>query len=541
MTSRRFLFTASLLAILIFTAANLLVQRWTPSARADLTENKLYTLSKGTQETLKDLTEPVELTFVYTASVGQAYPAVRAYAVRVREVLAAYKSQGGANLRVREIDPAPFSEAEDEALAAGLVAVDTDGGDPLYFGVIGRNSVDDERVIPFLAPEQETRLEYDLTRMLARLDRPRPPRVGLLTTLPGMAAVTDEAGYSILREMKKSFGVEPIDPSFTSLPEGMDILMLAHPPTLSDWQLWQIDQFILRTGRALILIDPSAKTAQGSGPFNLTNRQIRSDLAIFETVWGVALSDDAVADTQTALSIEADAGDGRTTVLRHPLFLSVPPALMSRSNLVTADLNRSVNLGAPGELILSEGVAGRPEALMETGPTPSAIPADEAALDMSAQDALQAYVPGDAPAILAARVTGALVTAFPAGRPTLDLPADPVFGELARADAANALPHQTTSDVDAEIIILADADLLDDALHVDLNTGVPFADNAALILNALDSLSGGSDLMSLRARAPGLRPMRTVEEMREAAQLQFFAEQARLEQRLSVIQGRLQE
>ncbi|MEM8616833.1 MAG: ABC transporter, partial [Pseudomonadota bacterium] len=47
--------------------------------------------------------------------------------------------------------------------------------------------------------------------------------------------------------------------------------------------------------------------------------------------------------------------------------------------------------------------------------------------------------------------------------------------------------------------------------------------------------------MSLRARAPGLRPMRTVEEMREAAQLQFFAEQARLEQRLSVIQGRLQE
>ncbi|MEM7458365.1 MAG: GldG family protein [Pseudomonadota bacterium] len=542
MIPRRYLLLASVLLAAIFGAANLLAQSWFSGARADFTENSLFTLSDGTRATLNDLAEPIDLTFVYTRSVGQDFPAVRAYAVRVRELLDAYDTLGGVNVRLREIDPAPFSEAEDEALAAGLVAVDTNGGDPLYFGLIGRNAVDDERVIPFLAPEQESSLEYDITRMLARLDRPEPARIGLLSTLPGMNALTDEAGYAIRREMSKTFTVELIEENFIELPGELDVLMLAHPPELTDWQLWQIDQFVLRTGRALILLDPAAKTSQGTGPFNMTNRQIRSDLDRFSEVWGVSLADDAIADTQTALSIEADAGDGRTTVLQHPLFLSIPPALMSRVNIVTADLTRTVNLGAPGRLILMDGAPGRREILMQTGVAPSNIPADRAALDLSAGDAVAMYQATDIGAApLAVRVSGPLISAFADGAPPVDIPDDPIYAELARAAVEEAPPQMSTSAVDADIIIISDADMLDDGLHLDLQSGVPFADNITLILNALDSLSGGSELMSLRARAPGLRPMTTVDEMREAAQAQFFSEQARLETRLATSQQRMEE
>ena len=542
MTARRYLILASFLLIGIFAAGNLLAQSWFVGARADFTQNNLFTLSDGTQSTLKDLAEPIDLTFVYTRSVGQDFPAVRAYAVRVRELLQAYETLGGRNIRLREIDPAPFSEAEDEALAAGLVAVDTNGGDPLYFGLIGRNAVDDERVIPFLAPEQETSLEYDITRMVARLDRPEPARIGLLSTLPGMNALTDEAGYAMRREIGKSFSVELIDEQFTELPPEMDVLMLAHPPELTDWQLWQIDQFILRTGRALILLDPAAKTSQGTGPFNMTNRQIRSDLDRFAPVWGVRLSEDAIADAETALSIEADAGEGRTTILQHPLFLAIPPSLMSRENIVTADLSRTVNLGAPGRLILNDSAPGQREILMQTGPAPSDIPADRAAIELSAGETIGLYQASDIGAApIAVRVSGPLISAFADGAPPLDIPDDPIYAELARAAAAEAPPHQSASSVDADIIIVSDADMLDDGLHLDLQSGVAFADNVTFILNALDSLSGGSELMSLRARAPGRRPMVAVERMREAAQSRFFNEQARLESRLAVSQQRLEE
>lgn len=542
MSTRRYLVVASILLITVFGAANLLAQSWFSGARADFTENKLFTLSEGTKATLSELSEPIDLTFVYTRSVGQEFPAVRAYAVRVRELLEAYETLGGADIRLREIDPAPFSEAEDEALAGGLIAVDTNGGDPLYFGLIGRNAVDDERVIPFLAPEQETSLEYDITRMIARLDRPEPARIGLLSTLPGMNALTDEAGYTLRREMSKTFAVELIEENFTELPGEIDVLMLIHPPQLTDWQLWQIDQFVLRTGRALILLDPAAKTALGTGPFNMTNRQIRSDLDRFGPVWGVRLDEDAIADTETALSIEADAGEGRTTVLQHPLFLAVPPSLMSRDSIVTAELTRTVNLGAPGRLVLNDSAPGVREILLQTGPAPSRIPADRAAIEISAGDTVGLYQASDiGPAPLAVRVSGALISAFPDGAPVPDIPDDPIYAELARAAAEEAPPHMTTSAVDADIIFVSDADMLDDGLYLDLQSGIAFADNATFILNALDSLSGGSELMSLRARAPGRRPMETVDRMREEAQSRFFSEQARLEARLSTSQRRLEE
>lgn len=542
MTARRYILLASVLVMAVFAGANLLVQNGLSGARLDYTGGKLYTLSDGTRATLDKLSDPVELTFVYTRSVGQEFPSVQAYAVRVRELLQTYDNLAGGKVIFREIDPEPFSEAEDEALAAGLVAIDTNGGDPLYFGLIGRNSVDDERVVPFLAPERETSLEYDLTRMVARLDRPEPPRIGLLTTIPGMSTVTPEAGYVILQEMDKTFTVERIEEDFVTLPPEIDVLMMAHPPELSRWQLWQIDQFILRKGRALILLDPAAKTAQGTGPFNQVNRQIRSDLNVFEKAWGVALATDAIADTQTALPIEAEDEEGRASILKHPLFLSIPPGLMSEDSLITADLARALTLGAAGRLLLTEDAPGSREILLLSGPAPSYIPASSAANDLSASDTLAIYEPTpDGPAVLAVRLTGPLVSAFPDGAPPSEAVNDPIYGELARAAMEEALPHVSTSSVDAEIIILADADMLDDGLHLNMQTGVAFADNGAFVLNALDSLSGGSDLMSLRARAPGLRPMVRIDKMRAAAQEKYFDQQSRLEARLEMTQQRLEE
>ena len=148
MTNRFFTPLASALILIIFCLFSVLTQPLLSSWRTDLTEETLYTLSEGTISTLGNLTEPVDLTFVYTRRVGQDYPAVRAYAQRVRELLQAYQNKSGHQLRVREIDPTPFSKEEDRALAAGITAVQTNGTDPLYFGLIGRNTVDDERVIP---------------------------------------------------------------------------------------------------------------------------------------------------------------------------------------------------------------------------------------------------------------------------------------------------------------------------------------------------------------------------------------------------------
>lgn len=542
MKAKHYLIAATALTGIIFVSANLLVQNVFTGARIDFTENNLYTLSDATKTTLKTVAEPVDITFVYTRSTGQEFPAIRAYAARVRELLHVYESQSGGKIQVTEIDPVPFSPAEDQALAAGITAVDTNGSDPLYFGIIGRNSIDDQRVMPFLAPEREVTLEYDLTRMVARLDDPDPPRVGILSSLPGLTAPGGEGGYTLLRDIHKSFDVEPIAETFQSLPEDLDVLLVAQPPRLSPRQEWLIDQFVLRTGRAVFLVDPAAKTVANTGPFDISDAETASSLMALGEAWGVTLSEDAVADAASALPVPVDTGGGRIEELAHPLFLGIPAGDMNQDDLITADLSRTVNFGAPGAFTaddLAEGAELTP--LLTTGPSPSFIDATEAVTDMTPQQVLRQYQTEPAPLALAARLSGHLNTAFPQGAPAFDEPSDPMLAEIARAEAASALPHISESETEAQIVLIADVDFIADEFYIIPNEQIVVADNGALVLNALDALAGGGELSRLRSRAPSLRRMERIDRMRENAEAIYFRQQAALQDNLQTAQARLEE
>lgn len=540
MKGPRFLILSSILFAVIFGAGNLLMQPLLSTVRIDFTQHGLYTLSDGTRQTLKNLAEPVDVTLVYSRTIGQDYPAIRAYAARVRELLDTYESTSGKQLRVKEINPAPFSSAEDEALAAGITAIETNGSDPLYFGLIGRNAVDDERVIPFLAPERETSLEYDLTRMIDRLDNPSRARVGILSSLPGMSARDSAAGYTLLENISKSFDVEQIALDFIELPKDMDVLLLAHPPELTERQAWLIDQYLLRSGRAVILVDPAAKTAVGNAFEN--GRMPRSDLGPFAQAWGVKLDTNAVADVESALPVPIENANGRVDILNHPLFPAPPATAMSQTDITTSDLARAINFGAPGALDASQLKEGLTfSSLVLTGPSPSFIDADMAAGNMTPADVLAAYKSQDAPLTIAGRLSGNLMSAFPSGPPVTPESTDPVITQLTQAAASQDLPHIPASETGAEIIIIADVDMLYDDFYVIPDSGLVTADNGAFVLNALDALSGGGDLARLRSRAASRRPMTLIEDMRATAEAEYFTEQRELEERLVEAQARLEE
>ncbi|MCA8900749.1 MAG: Gldg family protein [Hyphomonas sp.] len=542
MKSRTYLLGATVLMSVIFVSANLLTQKVLAGAQIDFTENGLFSLSKATRHTLTEIAEPIDLTLVYSRSVGQDYPAVRAYAARIRELLQAYQAGSGGRVRVREIDPSPFSPAEDEALAAGITALDTNGDDPLYFGIIGRNTIDDERIIPFLAPEREVTLEYDLTRMIARLDDPDPPRVGILTSLPGMAAPDSQGGYTLLQDIARSFEIVQVPEDFQSLPTNLDVLLVAHPPALSRRQEWLVDQYVLRKGRAVFLVDPAAKTAVAQGPFDISMAEGTSTLGLLGETWGVTLSEDAVADAAGALTVPVDMGDGRVEEQAHPLFIGAPAGDMNQDDLITADLTRIINFGAPGALLESDHPAGVIwSRLIETGPSPSYVDASEALGDMKPSDVLKAYETEPAPLTLAGRLSGHLRTAFPAGPPAFEEPEDPVMAELARAEAATAPPHIFESETDAELVFVSDVDFIANDFYIIPGREIAVADNGALVLNALDALAGGGELSRLRSRAPSLRPMSRIDDMRASAEAVYFRQQAELESSLATAQDRLSE
>ena len=531
----------SALVIAIFFLLNGLIQPRMASWRVDFSQGNQYTLSEGTKQTLGALAEPVDLTFAYSRTLGQDFPVIRAYAQRVRELLQTYENVGGRRLHLVEIDPAPFSTAEDEALAAGISAIPTGSGDPIYFGLIGRNAVDDELVIPFLDPEREATLEYDLTRLIARLDNPKPATIGIITDLQNFQGTGTETDYFVLREIAASYIVEPIAPDFLTIPDGVDILLIAHAANLTRRQTYLIDQFILEKGRALILVDPASKAAAASdGVFSTGNGLIRSDLGVLGEAWGINLLTGAVADATHALPIGVEE-DGSIIEMGQPLFIGIPRALMSSDDLVTAPLSLTLNLGAPGALQAFPPEGARFSTLVRTDDAPSFIDPELASTDMRPQDVVRAYEAEDGYLTIGGRLSGILPTAFPDGAPLADLPDDPIEAELLDLANSELGGHLGQSVEPAQIIILADADILDDGFYIDPRSGNPAGDNATFVLNALDNLAGGSALTNLRSRSPNQRPMSRIDRMRDVAQRKFFTEQAELEERLVLAQTRLEQ
>lgn len=162
--------SAGLLVIaLAFLGFNMLSGLTLQNARLDLTEQKLYTISSGTQRILESLDEPVTLHFFYSDSAAKDLTALRNYARRVEEMLMAYQRASNGKLRVEVIDPQPFSEDEDRAASFGLQAVPLDqSGGQLYFGLAGtRGQADNaQQVIPFFPLDQEEFLEYEISRLV---------------------------------------------------------------------------------------------------------------------------------------------------------------------------------------------------------------------------------------------------------------------------------------------------------------------------------------------------------------------------------------
>jgi ABC-2 type transport system permease protein len=522
-----FALAASLLAVLIFAGANLASWKWLAPARLDFTQNQLFTLSSSARKVVERLVEPVELELVYSRGLGADYPMVRAHAERVRELMKEIAARSGGKVKLRETDPEPFSETEDRITAAGLSPAPTDKGDPIYFGVIGSNSVDDRIAIPYLAPERDAMLEYELVRLIAQLDDPAPPKVAVISSLAAFQG--DGAGQGdafVLREMRRAFEILPVEPNFRALPAGTDVLMMVHPQPLDEWQSYVVDQFLMHHGRAIIAVDPVSRISlatQGRRVFP------SSGFGRLTETLGVTMGEDAAADRGLGLPIEVDVGGGRKTIEGQPLFPAAPRALMSASDPVTVDLSRAVNFGAPGSLQPSKNALAGFTPLVQTTGEAALIPSSIAMENPQPRVVMNYYKLAGGPLTLAARLSTSLKSAFPNGPPPFPIDEDPVVAELQAQEKARIEPYISTSQGAPQIILIADSDMFEDAFYINPQTGAPMADNAAFILNALDNLGGDEALTALRSRAPAARPMERVDNLRAAARERLYKEQERLE------------
>ncbi|MDH5731592.1 MAG: GldG family protein, partial [Gammaproteobacteria bacterium] len=363
--NKRTLFSSTglLITLAALLIINILASLLFSSARLDLTENKLYTLSDGTKNILKKIDEPITLRLYFSESVLVSVPGIMTYGQRVKELLQEYENYADGNVNLIIADPEPFSDEEDQAVQYGLQGVPLDaGGTQAYFGLVGTNAVDDEEVIAFFQPNKEQSLEYDITKLVNKLMSPKQKVVGLMSSLPLISAAPQmpfaqngpSGDWTIVTQLKQFFKVEPLQIDTESIPDNIDVLMLVHPKTLSDKTQYAIDQFVLNGGRAIVFVDPHSEADEPPGrdpqnPFANMNVPRNSSLDKLFAAWGIELSDGLVAlDRRAATRVNAMVGR-RPQPIDYVAWLTLDKTNFSDSDFVTSEL-KNLAMGTVGVL-----------------------------------------------------------------------------------------------------------------------------------------------------------------------------------------------
>lgn len=545
---RRLLFPIAAIALMvIFIGVNVVSGVAFRTARVDLTADKLYTLSPSTHDVLRRISEPIVLRLYFSREAAADYPTVKTYGERIHELLREITEASGGKIVYLEINPEPFSDAEDNAIVQGLTGARTPAGERLYLGLHGTNAVDGNETIPFFVQDRRTFLEYDIMKVIDRLNRIDRPKIAVMSALDlangpgGLAARINGRSLpnALFSEIEKAFDTTVIESQFTSIDPEVDVLVIVHPPDLGAATLYAIDQFVMRGGRVLAFIDPYSELALSFA----REQQLPPDAGLSSTLgkllpaWGVQFSTDTIAaDRQRAQRIVTSADPVR--YLDYIAWIALTPEEMADDDPVTANL-KSINLASAGLLV--PDYEGAPvAALIATSDQSQLIPVDAIRTSPDPAALLSAFDPSGDEMMIGARITKIRDSAFADGPP-------PELADVLGEEITKLPPHLAEAVGETAIILVADTDLFDDTFWVrstivqDKRITVPDAGNGNFVINAIDNLAGEGSLATLRSRGLRERPFTLFAEMRRNADAKVLAEEEALRARLKEAQARLAE
>jgi ABC-type uncharacterized transport system involved in gliding motility auxiliary subunit len=561
------------LALILLLSVNLFASSALRNAKADLTQQRLFTISEGTRGMLRGIDEPITMRLYYSKRLGEAASVYARYFERVRALLQQYSDISGGRLELTVFDPEPFSDAEDRAVAAGLRGVRLNQeGEVGYFGLVGSNSTDTDATIPFFTTDREVYLEYDLTKLIFTLANPKKRVVGLITSLPldggpmnpmaMMGGGRPQQPQMIMEQIRDFFEVRTLGQDLKEVPADIDVLMVVQPDTLNAEAAYAIDQYALGGGKVLALVDPVAELGMRPGPMGMMGGGTATSPEFIKVLkaWGVDFdSAKAVGDIANARRVQFGGGL-RPVVTEYVGWLALDRRSLDEKDVLAGGIER-LNLATPGFLTKVEGATTEVSTLLHTSPQAMQIPAEKFGAAPDPVGLLRAYKPEGKALMLAARISGTANSAYPEGAPKpaakadgSDKAKDDTKGgadaakqaekpKQEKPEGAAAKPHAASGRINA--IVIADTDLLADQFWVDVRdflgqqVAIPNASNAAFIVNAIDNLSGSDALIALRGRGADDRPFVLVNELRREAEQRYREKEQALTTKLKEVQDQL--
>ncbi|MBM3346813.1 MAG: hypothetical protein FJY55_10015, partial [Betaproteobacteria bacterium] len=494
---------------------------------------------------------PVRIRFYYSQGDANLPLSIKGYGRRVEDMLREFRLAANGKLTIEKFDPQPDSEAEDSAQLDGVEGQVLNNGEKFYLGLAV--SYGERRLpIPALTADREQLLEYDIAKAITRATAKDKPVVGIMSSLPvfgsrGMPqmGISPSEKLVFVSELERDFRVKRVDPGGDKVDDDIKVLLVIHPRNFSDRAMYAVDQFVMRGGKLIAMVDPNAyfDIQPGRQP---TDAGTASTMEKLLKVWGLGF--DA---TKVLLDTKYISGGGPGAM---PTVLSLVGDAFNRGDVTTSRVGSAL-------VPFAGAFTGKPaEGLTQTVLLHSSAFANliDATNSLKrGEEALRGFSPSGTEYPLALRLTGKFKSAFPDGKPPAEAKASDgkgdakaakkAAGKAAKVDApAQPGPEHRKESAENAVVLIGDTDFINDGASVQIQQVfgqrivVPANGNLAFALGLVEQFAGDDKLISLRSRATAARPFTVIREMEARAQQAYIGKIKGLEDSLQQTTEKLQ-
>ena len=465
--------------------------------RADLTEDKRYTISKATKNVLDTLDDIVTITAYFSTTPAEVAQIRR----DVRDVLDEYNAFSK-KLQIDYVNPADFDDGQKQELRfkgipevqINVVKKDKAEIANVYMGIsIGYSGK--EEILPVV--RSTANLEYELTSTILKVTTKEAKTVGFLTG-HGEFDVNAQ-NHQQFRQLLDKNAQGQYNLTSVSLQDGKAVddtvatLVIAGvTQPLTEREKYEIDQFIMRGGRSVFLVDPIQLQ-----PGTLQAAPLSTGLNDLLEHYGVKLGNNLLLDRRFHDTARFQQGF-MTVIQPYPYFIKIVKPNFSTENTITNQLEAvTLPWTSSLEIAAKEGITATPLAktsefgqsiqgyynLMPNSPIPDAE--------------LQPYT-----------VAAALEGHFKSFYADKEIPPVATTPDAEKSETSSPgqdaeTPTTITESEQTQIVVVGTAQFLTQ-LRPD---GVNF------FLNTVDWLTLGDALIGIRSHAITDRPLREVSEI----------------------------
>jgi len=542
-----------LIMAVIVVAANVILGF--AKTRIDLTAERLFTLSDGTKKILDQLAaqnQYAEIRF-YFSNERDVHPVIKNYGQRVEDLLNELRVYSRGRIDIKKLNPQPDSDEQDAARLDGVEGQPIQAGEEVYLGLAV--SIAPEKVaIPFLDPQRETLLEYDIVRALSQVMSSKKATIGVMTPLPvfgqemnpmmmRMGQQQGQEPWLFIQEVKKDFEVKQVPMDSETIDPEIKVLLVIHPKEITDKAQFAIDQFVLRGGKLIAFLDAMSLVDKPANPQNPMMANLPggpSSLDKLLKAWGITFENTKViADMTYSTMLSRGARGGGEKV---PTFLTVNETGIEKNDILTSQLKK-VMIPFGGAFSGTPAPGLKQTILLQT--TADSQFVDGMQAQFSSKDIIEKFQSSGSKHTLAMRLEGKFKTAFPDGKPAAAAP-DKKDGEKKDEKAADSGALKEAKS-DGVVILVGDSDFIYDQFAVQVQNFFGqklvqyFNDNLSFAQNMVEQMAGDSNLIRVRSRAVSSRPFTVVQEMETRAQAKHREALQKLEQGLQETQAKLNE